>query len=393
MNDASLRTPLWVYALLAFVATAGFFYVNIMSAIVDGMTTGWGFTSAQAGTVAAANIYGGSAGALAAAFIVRRVRWRPTLAVLLLLLLIADLASMIAREPMILAIVRTGHGLVGGMAVGVSYSVMARTNSPDRAFGMLLLVQFGLGGLGVMTLPPLVPTYGAQIMFVVLVAFSLLSLIALPLLPRFERGSGAATQQRQALSPGKRKVAFMGLAAIFLFQAGNMALNAFLIPLGESFGLARDFVSSTLGWATWIGALGAVLVIVMGTPRSRLLPLIISFVVTLVGIAAFYWSAIAAIFFLANVATAITWSFVVPHLFGMLSQLDETGGMTTMAGFLSKIGLATGPLVAGWVLSLADNNALITAALVMLVLAAVATLMSAFAVDYKETEYEQLVTE
>ena len=26
-------TPLWVYALLAFVATAGFFYINIMSAI------------------------------------------------------------------------------------------------------------------------------------------------------------------------------------------------------------------------------------------------------------------------------------------------------------------------------------------------------------------------
>ena len=47
-------TPLWVYALLAFVATAGFFYINIMAAIVDGLVTDWGFSNAQAGGVAAA---------------------------------------------------------------------------------------------------------------------------------------------------------------------------------------------------------------------------------------------------------------------------------------------------------------------------------------------------
>src|SRR3546814_2051198 len=69
---------LWLYALLALVATAGFFYVNIMSAIVDGLVTALGFSNEQAGTVGAANIYGASVGSLIAVLLVRRVRWRPT---------------------------------------------------------------------------------------------------------------------------------------------------------------------------------------------------------------------------------------------------------------------------------------------------------------------------
>lgn len=374
-------TPLWVYALLAFVATAGFFYINIMSAIVDGLVTGWHFTNAQAGVVASANIYGASAGALTAALVVRKLRWRPTLALLLGVLLLLDLASVAVREPTPLTLLRAVHGFVGGMAVGISYSVMARTQSPDRAFGMLLLVQFGLAGLGLMVLPPLVPTHGAQLLFLVLAAFSAVALLALPMLPRFDDAATAQDAQRQALTSTARRTAAFALLAMFLFQGGNMALSAFIIGLGERFGLARDFISHTLGWATWIGALGAVAVIAMGTPRSRLCPLLVAFALTLVGTAAFFWSGSKAVFFAANVGTAITWSFVVPCLFGMLSKIDHSGRLATLAGFVSKMGLASGPLLAGWVLRGGGDHALIATALTILALSAVATLAGAHRLD------------
>ena len=373
-------TSWWTYVLLAFVATAGFFYINIMSAIVDGLVTGWGFDNAQAGTVAAANIYGASVGALTAALVVRRLRWRPTLAVLLGALLLLDLASILLREPMALTLLRALHGFVGGMAVGVSYSVMARTQSPDRAFGMLLLVQFGLAGLGLMLLPPLVPTHGAQLLFLVLAGFSAAALLALPALPRFE-DAAAARSEGATLSPPARNTALLALLAMFLFQAGNMALSAFIIGLGERFGLARDFISHTLGWATWIGALGAVLVIAMGTPPNRMRPLWIALSLTLAGTAGFFWSGNKTVFFVANAGTAITWSFVVPCLFGMLSQLDRSGRLATLAGFVSKMGLASGPLLAGWVLRGGGDHALIATALAILALSTVATLSGAHRLD------------
>ena len=70
---------LWLYLLFALLATAGFFYINIMSAIVDGLITALGFANAEAGLVGSANIYGASVGSLCAVFIVRHVRWRPAL--------------------------------------------------------------------------------------------------------------------------------------------------------------------------------------------------------------------------------------------------------------------------------------------------------------------------
>ncbi|MEO8161850.1 MAG: hypothetical protein ABI588_10565, partial [Arenimonas sp.] len=84
---------LWLYLLFALLATAGFFYVNIMPAIIDGLITGLGFSNAQAGMVGSANIYGASLGSLCAVFIVRRVQWRPALVVLFVLLIAIDLAS------------------------------------------------------------------------------------------------------------------------------------------------------------------------------------------------------------------------------------------------------------------------------------------------------------
>lgn len=375
---------LWLYAGLALLATAGFFYVNIMSAIVDGLVTGLGFSNPQAGMVGAANIYGASVGSFIAVLLVRRLSWRPALIVLLTLLVLLDLISLVITSASLLTGIRALHGLFGGMAVGVTYSVMARTRSPDRAFGMLLLVQFGLGGLGVMFLPTLVPTYGTAVLFLSLAALSACALAITFALPRL---AGTGPDSHDGVSPLTRSAhntAALTLLALFLFQAGNMALTAFIIRLGEHFHLERGFIGQALGWATWIGAAGAVLVIVMGTRFGRLRPLCVATLITLAGTTAFFRSDLGAVFFIANVGTAITWSFVVPYLFGMLSRLDASGGLATLGGFVSKLGLASGPLFAGYVLRTNDFIPLIAAAIVALALAGVAMFLAARRIDLLE---------
>lgn len=382
VSGTQMNDKLWLYALLALIATAGFFYVNIMSAIVDGLITGLGFSNAQAGMVGAANIYGASVGSLVAVFLIRRIRWRPVLITLLTLLLLLDLGSALIRTPEIFVGVRALHGLVGGMSVGITYSVMARMASPDRAFGMLLLVQFGLGGLGVMFLPGLVPEFGARILFFTLATLTILALVAISVIPELaERQSRNEAGGAERLSASARWLAGLTLLAVFLFQGGNMGLAAFIIRLGEHHALGRDFIGQALGWATWVGMLGAVAVIVMGLRHGRVRPLLAAMLLTLVGMAGFYWSGDGAIFFAANVGTAITWSFVVPYLFGMLSRLDVSGRLATLGGFVSKLGLASGPMLAGQILADDDFSALITLSILALALSGIVMLAAAQRVD------------
>jgi hypothetical protein len=50
-----------------------------------------------------------------------------------------DLLSMLIRQPFALTGIRFLHGFIGGMLVGLGFSIIARTRAPDRTLGMLLL--------------------------------------------------------------------------------------------------------------------------------------------------------------------------------------------------------------------------------------------------------------
>jgi hypothetical protein len=346
---------------LAFLATAGIFYVNIMAALVSGLVDGLRFSAADAGRIAACNTYGAAIGAFCAVLIVRRVAWRATAVALLLTLIALDLGSTQIHGVRLLTVVRSLHGLAGGLLVGVSYSVFARTGSPDRCFGMLMVVQSSLGGFGLMFLPRLVPLFGAPVLFVALALFSTVALCMLPFLPAYARQSGA-TESALAPAPApaavvasdtgnSRPVRFnyalpIALLAVFFFQSGNMALAAYIIELGRAYGLSLDFISTWIGLSGWLATLGSVLVVVFGTRWGRTLPIAIGGAAAVIGNFAFHGSASAFVFAAANVATAITWFFVIPYLLGLCARFDATGRSAALGGLFSKLGFASGPYAA-----------------------------------------------
>lgn len=343
--------------LLAFLATAGLFYVNIMPALVAGLIDGLGFSNRDAGFVGSANVYGAACGALVAVFLVRRLPWRPVQAALLALLLTLDLLSTLVKSAEPLIALRFLHGVVGGTSVGIGLAVMARTAIPDRAFGMLLAVQYGAGGLGIMFLPALARAHGPEVLFLALAAFTTVALVMLPFLAEYPPRSAAAARAPSA-DRTRRLPLVRTLVAIFLFQAANMALSAFIIPLGRHYGLADDFISGTIGVANWIGVSGAIAVIWMAGRFGRTAPVASVLGLSLLGVVAFLLSGMASVFVAANVITAIAWSFVIPYLFGMCADFDAAGQSATLAGFFSKMGLATGPAAAALLLG-EDNYALL----------------------------------
>ncbi|MEO1657267.1 MAG: MFS transporter [Pseudomonadota bacterium] len=368
--------------LLSFLATAGLFYVNIMAAIVDGLVDSLGITENQAGNIGSANIYGAAIGALAAVPVIKRLSWRPLAIASLLVLIALDLGSMALREPSVLLLARFVHGVVGGFLVGVAFGVIARTAAPDKTFGMMLFVQFGLGGLGVMFIPQLVPTFGTPILFLSLVSFSVVTLLMVPFLGAYPQKDADGTKSaRSGIDVGPLSLT---LVAIFLFQAGNMALLAFIIRLGLDYGLDRTYTSTALGLATWVALLGPLTVIVAGIKLGRTLPLACGMALTLAGMGLFHLSGEPWAYLVANCTTGITWGLVIAYLLGMTAEFDAAGRMSALGGFISKMGLATGPLVAGRLLG-ADLGFgfLINGAIVVLAVSTLFMIIPSLALDQK----------
>jgi predicted MFS family arabinose efflux permease len=339
---------------LAFLATAGLYYVNIMPAIVDGLIEGLDFSPQDAGFVGSANVYGAAAGALLIVFLVRRLNWRRSAYALLAGLIAMDFLSMTITAPQALIGFRFLHGFIGGALVGVGFSVIARTTNPDKTFGVLLVVQFGLGGLGNLYLPRLVPSFGVEILFMALIAFSVVTAFMVPFLADYpvnqeEDGGTARPAERIAWRP-----LGLTLLAIFLFQAANMGLFAFIIGLGRAYSLDLEFITTTLAASGWIGIVGAVIVIAIYTKFGRFRPLMGAMILTIAGFMALHFSANATVFFVANCGMGITWAFVIPYLLGLCAEFDKSGQMAALGGFASKMGLASGPMVAGMLVR--DDN-------------------------------------
>jgi predicted MFS family arabinose efflux permease len=365
--------------ILAFLATAGLFYVNIMPALVDGLIEGLNFSNQEAGFVGSANVYGAAAGALAVVFLIKRIPWRATSVALLAGLLFCDILSIFVASAPLLIVLRFVHGFIGGALVGVGFAVISRTTEADRTFGYLLTVQFGLGGLGLLYLPGLVPEYGTAALFLSLVAFSLVTLLMLPFLSDYPiEGNGGQVTKTDSVNYQLLGLALLGT---FLFQAANMGIYAYIIGLGKTFGLEQTFISNTLGVAAWIAIAGSVLVILLSTRYGRLVPVGGAIVLTIAGTWMLHYSGSKLMYWLANVGVGITWAFVISYLLGMCSEFDASGQTAAMGGFASKMGLATGPMVGALVLGQDNYALLINIAVITLAVGLVIILKPAGALD------------
>jgi hypothetical protein len=293
-----------------------------------------------------------------------------------------DLLSMLVKNPFALMGTRFLHGFIGGMLVGLSFSIFARTIAPDRTFGVLLLVQVFAGGLGVMSLPLLVPRFGTNILFATLILFSVTTLVMLQFLPDYPVKAPAPQTSGGAPDQLQLKPLLLALLSVFFFQAGNMGLFAFIIGLGKHHGLEVAFISETLGIANWFATLGAVLVIVISTRFGIFNPIVGGMLLTMAGTYLFNYSGVKWIWIAANIGTGITWNFVISHLLGMCARFDRTGQTAVWGGFASKMGLASGPMLFSFMVGAGNYSVLIAAALGLLTLATLASAIPAWVLDH-----------
>jgi cyanate permease len=130
-----------------------------------------------------------------------------------------------------------------------------------------------------------------------------------------------------------------------------MALFAFIFGLGEHFGLTIEFMSPTIGIANIIAIGGAVLAAYTGIRYKLLKPLAFALICSALGTLIFLFSDSPVIYLIANCVTGVAWAFCIPYLLTMSAKFDEAGQMAALGGFASKMGLASGPIAAGYLLA------------------------------------------
>jgi predicted MFS family arabinose efflux permease len=348
MNNSSLSTTFNQSSFIAAIfysilATAGLFYVNLGGAFLSAFVDGLGVERDTAGFIVSANKYGAAFGALLATFLVKKIEWRKAIRILFYGLIAFDLISTQISNPQYLILIRFIHGTIGGLSVGIGLSIIARTYNPDKIFGMLLAVQYTFGSLGILFVPRLVESFGTGALFATLISFTLMTLIILPFTPDVENNQDQIKSNFYQIPISGLLI--LSLFCLFLFQAANMGVADYAFELGKDIGLAKNDISYLLTIANFISILGGVLVYVIGIRFGRTKPLCIGIFTAALFTYLLHYSDNTYIYFIANTLTGIAWGFTIPYLLGLCATFDKFGQIAALAGFVSKLGLASGPLV------------------------------------------------
>jgi MFS transporter, DHA1 family, inner membrane transport protein len=363
---------------LCFAATAGIVYVDIMPALVDSLQAGLGFSIQESGRIGSANTYGGALGAFAMAFIARRLHWRHTLVVLSVALMAFDAGCLPMRSVTLMLVMRFMHGLVGGAMVGMSYFVIARNQNPSRTFGILMALQYALYMVTIAVMPALVRRIGIAPMFWLMVGFSALTLVFVLLLPEYP----PRATEKIVPAARMRGLRLCALVGVLLFQVGIMMVNAFAVSLGQAGGLSLDYVSASLSATGFAGLLGSVIAMFMPAHWGLTRPLVVGMLLAAGSLAALFHVGDGTIWLLATMTNSAAWALVLSLLFGMCASFDFSGQSAVWSGFMSKLGLATGPLIGTFMMNApARYQALIVLGTIFVCLGLISALPPALVAD------------
>jgi predicted MFS family arabinose efflux permease len=375
LNTTFTQTSLVAAILYSIIATAGLFYVNLGGAFLSAFVDGLGVERDVAGYIVSANKYGAAFGALLATFFVKKLEWRFVLRILFICLIIVDLISTQIKNPETLILLRFLHGTIGGLSVGFGLSIIARTYNPDKIFGMLLVVQYSFGSIGIYAVPRMVETFGNGAVFGALIIFTIMAISILPFVPNVTKSDNEVSSSN-IFNISIGKFLFLALVSLFLFQAANMGVADYAFELGKDIGLENNKISNILTIANIISISGGALVYLIGTKYGRTLPLIIGISTSAIFTFLLHYSDNVSIYFIANTFTGIAWGFTIPYILGLCATFDIHGQMAALAGFISKMGLATGPLIGSLFIINSGINFIINIAVVSLCISLIAVWIS-----------------
>jgi len=241
-------------------------------------------------------------------------------------------------------------GLFGGLSVGIAFSVLARLNNPDRAFGALLFVQFSIGSLVIYLLPTIESQFNAYAVFYIMASFVLLSLVFMPFLPAI---SPVQKFIKEPL-PTVFKNTLLLLLAITSYQVAASAIWAYVGLIGIGAKIETETVSMYIAVTGLLGLLGAMLPVINGNRFGRLYWILGGTLLSITSAIMLSFSPLTPLVYVVSMALLfISWPAVQSYLLAVTAEIDRSGRLSTIAVVVSSIGLASGPLLAS---SLLDNG-------------------------------------
>lgn len=331
--------------------------IYMIPLLVGGMVNDRGFSEAQSGYMASADLAGYAISTVLTAMVINRWSWHRLAYTGLVLMVLANFGTTFASEIPAFTLARVVNGLGSGILAALASVSVGQSDNPDRNYGLLLAASLLYGTAALWGLPVLLAYQGLNGAYWLLVVLAAAMMLVVHRLPQWH----VPARRAATVGSGRGTWLLAGslLAAIMIFWAAQNDVYAYIERVGHASGLGATFIGFSLGVANLTGFVGASLVAALGTRVGRLLPLTGATAILLACIVPLTRPLTPLIFILSMGLTALAWNIVNPFQLGILASVDSTGRALALAATVTGAGLAIGPAVGATAIGIGGYDAVL----------------------------------
>jgi len=326
------------------------FYIG---ALIDGL----GFNEIQAGLVNTFEIGAVAAVTLVCANYVSRISLRYLALAGALIILLANLITLVIDGYLPMLFIRTLAGTGAGLCLAASSALLGRMKDPDRVMGIVLVCN-------TLTLILLLSIMGyakQQWMFggvIGLLTIVLLLMIPLMLFIPARPVAAHKVEATDSYMDIHRTLGLLGIGLLIVFCLVEGGVLSFSERVATSLGISETDIGKLLALAYAAGLAGASLVALLGDRIPRIFPIFTG--ITLMGIASLVVYQTQSNLLFSIFLCSFTFGFFIafPYLIGACARLDPHGYWAARASGANLLGVAFAPFMAGTIVSTASYQAL-----------------------------------
>jgi DHA1 family inner membrane transport protein len=281
------------------------------------------------------------------------------------LVIVGNLVSGYADSFETLRFARICAGFGGGMITAAGTAAAASSMNPQRVFS-IAMVTWGLVASSQRILIPYVTEpYGASGGFFGMAAAATLLLpLCIWLLPPNDHESEHASTSRVDPSLSliariterlglrdapNRRFALWLMPAIFIFAAGQAAVEVFTEQFGLRSGLEVKEIGEVLAAVGVLGLTGGAFAAWLGLRLGTIGPIVVGISLNVVAAFGLCWTEDAVTYMSFNLLWGVSYLFVVPYIYSALSEMDDKGRWVVAVDAIWYMGDSPGPAVGGYV--------------------------------------------
>ena len=251
------------------------------------------------------------------------------------------------------------------------YTSIASLKNYERGFGMFVLMQYLVSGLGLYFMILYSDYIGSQGLFLLLGLFNLIALFMIRTLPNQQ-----ANNNTESALTSETKVLFSGIALLAIIGFGihemsGVAQFTYIERIGVSILIDNQSLSNIMLISSLLGIPGAIICITLGKKYGLVIPILFGVSICLLGMSLFLFSKTYLTYIIRMCLMGFGWSIVLPYIQSHLANIDKKGSALAAGNSFATIGGALGALLAAKLIGENSNyDALLQVSMLIYIIAA-----------------------